>query len=31
LTENEYDHVFLGYYDGEMDLNPDEVVDYKWI
>jgi isopentenyl-diphosphate delta-isomerase len=21
----------LGYYDGEMDLNPDEVVDYKWI
>ena len=31
LTENEYDHVFLGYYDGEMNLNPDEVNDYKWI
>jgi isopentenyl-diphosphate delta-isomerase len=21
----------LGYYDGEMKLNPDEVDDYKWI
>ena len=31
LTENEYDHVFLGYYDGEMNLNPDEVNDCKWI
>jgi isopentenyl-diphosphate delta-isomerase len=31
LTENEYDHVFLGYYDGDMNLNPDEVDDYKWV
>ena len=31
LIENEYDHVFLWYYDGEMNLNPDEVADYKWI
>ena len=31
LTENEYDHVFLWYYDWEMNLNPDEVNDYKWI
>ena len=31
LTENEYDHVFLWYYDGEMNLNPTEVNDYKWI
>ena len=31
LTENEYDHVFLWYYDGEMDLNPSEVANYKWI
>ena len=31
LTENEYDHVFLWYYDGEMNLNPNEVNDYKWI
>lgn len=31
LTENEYDHVFLGHYDGEINPNPDEVNDYKWI
>ena len=31
LTENEYDHVFLWYYDWDMNLNPDEVADYKWI
>ena len=31
LTENEYDHVFLGCYDWEMKLNPDEVNDYKWM
>ena len=31
LTENEYDHVFLWYYDGEINLNPYEVNDYKWI
>jgi isopentenyl-diphosphate delta-isomerase len=31
LTENEYDHVFFWYYDEEIDLNLDEVADYKWI
>ena len=31
LTENEYDHVFLWYYDWKINLNPDEVADYKWI
>ena len=31
LTENEYDHVFLWYYDGEVGPNPDEVNDYEWI
>ena len=31
LIENEYDHVFLWYYDWEMKLNTDEVNDYKWI
>lgn len=31
LTENEIDHVFLGYYDGEIHINPDEVNDFKWI
>ncbi len=31
LTENEYDHVFLGHYDGEINPNPDEVNDYRWI
>jgi len=31
LTENEYDHVFLWSYDGEMNLNADEAADYKWI
>jgi len=31
LTENEYDHVFFGYYDWEICMNPDEVADFKWI
>jgi isopentenyl-diphosphate delta-isomerase len=31
LTENEYDHVFLGLYDWEIIINPDEADDYKWI
>ena len=29
LTENEIDHVFLWYYDWEINLNPDEANDYK--
>lgn len=31
LTENEYDHVFIGTYDGEIVPNENEVEDYKWI
>ena len=31
LTEHELDHVFIGYYDGEPTLNPEEVMDYRWI
>ena len=31
LTENEYDHVFLGYYDWDVNINTDEANDYKWI
>lgn len=30
LTEYEYDHVFKGYYDGEVSPNKNEVADYKW-
>lgn len=28
LTEHEYDHVFTGEYNGELNINPDEVSDY---
>lgn len=31
LTEHEYDHVFFGNYDGDINFNEDEVMDYKWI
>lgn len=31
LTEHEYDHVFRGTYDGEIELNPEEVCDYKFM
>jgi isopentenyl-diphosphate delta-isomerase len=31
LFENEYDHVFIGKYDGEIIPNKDEVEDFKWI
>lgn len=31
LTEHEYDHVMLGYYDGEPDLNPREAAHWKWM
>ncbi|MDO5608936.1 MAG: isopentenyl-diphosphate Delta-isomerase [Capnocytophaga sp.] len=30
LTEHEYDHVLLGFYDGSPSINPDEVADWKW-
>ena len=31
LTEHEYDHVFIGYYDGPIQPNPAEVKDYCFI
>lgn len=31
LFENEYDHVFVGRYDGEIDVNKDEVDEFKWL
>lgn len=30
LTEHEYDHVLLGYYEGNPDINEEEVADWKW-
>ncbi len=31
LTEHEFDHVFVGRYDGEVSPNPEEADGYKWI
>ncbi|HLV23435.1 MAG TPA: isopentenyl-diphosphate Delta-isomerase [Moheibacter sp.] len=31
LFEHELDHVFTGFYEGEIKINRDEVKDYKWI
>ena len=31
LTEHEFDHILVGKFEGEPDLNPDEVADWKWI
>lgn len=31
LTEHELDHVLLGYFEGEPNINPDEVADWKWM
>ena len=31
LTENEFDHVFIGYYDNSPKPNIDEVMDYNWM
>ena len=31
VIENEYDHVYLGRYNENPILNPDEVNDYRWI
>ncbi len=31
LTEHELDHVFIGRYNGEVNPNPDEVEEYKWV
>jgi isopentenyl-diphosphate delta-isomerase len=31
LSENEYDHVFFGKFDGKPEPNPKEVDDWKWV
>jgi isopentenyl-diphosphate delta-isomerase len=31
MIEHEYDHVFVGYYDGSPDPNPNEVKDWKYV
>jgi isopentenyl-diphosphate delta-isomerase len=31
LTENEFDHVFVGKSDGEIKINPEEVHDYSFV
>ncbi|UOB16890.1 isopentenyl-diphosphate Delta-isomerase [Abyssalbus ytuae] len=31
LTEHEYDHVLTGRFEGEPNINPDEVVEWKWM
>lgn len=31
LIENEHDTVIIGYYEGKINPNPSEVMDYKWI
>ncbi len=31
MVENEIDHVFFGTYDGKVEPNPEEVIEYKWL
>lgn len=31
LTEHELDHVFIGFWDGEPNPNPEEVSDWRWV
>jgi isopentenyl-diphosphate delta-isomerase len=31
ITENEYDHVYTGYYEDAPIINPEEVENWKWI
>ncbi|HMT72548.1 MAG TPA: isopentenyl-diphosphate Delta-isomerase [Chitinophagaceae bacterium] len=31
LTEYEFDHVFVGYYDGEISFNSEEVMDFRYM
>ena len=31
LIEHEYDHLFIGTYNGEVRPNPEEVSDYRWV
>ncbi|WP_026933836.1 isopentenyl-diphosphate Delta-isomerase [Christiangramia echinicola] len=31
LTEHEFDHILVGDFEGQPDLNPDEVAAWKWV
>ncbi|WP_417289979.1 isopentenyl-diphosphate Delta-isomerase [Corallibacter sp.] len=31
LTEHEYDHILIGYFTDEPEINPDEVAAWKWM
>ncbi|WP_179349477.1 isopentenyl-diphosphate Delta-isomerase [Winogradskyella pacifica] len=31
LTEHEYDHIMVGYYNDDPNINPDEVASWKWM
>ena len=31
LTEHEFDHILVGHYNDEPNLNPEEAHDYKWV
>lgn len=31
IVEHEYDHVFIGQFDGSPNPNPNEIDDWKWI
>ncbi|MBU3823038.1 isopentenyl-diphosphate Delta-isomerase [Flavobacteriaceae bacterium XHP0103] len=31
LTEHEFDHILIGYYNEEPDINPEEVASWKWM
>lgn len=31
LTEHEYDHIFMGKYNSDVNINTDEVADYKFV
>lgn len=31
LTEHEFDHILTGVYEGKINPNPEEIMDYKWI
>lgn len=31
LTEHEFDHILIGKFNGEPDLNPEEVAEWKWM
>lgn len=31
LTEHEFDHILIGYFDNQPNINPEEVADWKWM